>query len=229
MISLSEKITYNLKESDFKMNLAYLRVSDISQNLDRQINTLKRFDIEERFIFIEKASGKNFDRPQYQALKNVIRKGDLLYLDSLDRLGRNYDQIIKEWKEITREIEADIVCLDNTSLFDSRKFKELGDLGKLLEDQFLSLLAYIAEDERKKLLRRQREGIAAAQAKGKHLGRPRINLDALSKEQMRTLNQYYHDWKAKKITGVEFAKRLDLKKNTFYKIIKEHEKIKKAN
>jgi DNA invertase Pin-like site-specific DNA recombinase len=184
---------------------------------------MKALGIEDHFIFVDKQSGKDFDRPQYKAMKSVIRQGDLVYIDALDRLGRNYDEIIKEWKHITREINADIVILENEFLFDSRKFKSMGDMGKLMEDQFLSLLAYVAEQERKKILQRQKEGIAEAKTKGKHLGRPKLNLQTLSKQDRQTLESHYQDWKDKKITGVQFADMLQLKKNSFYKIIKEYE------
>lgn len=108
----------------------------------------------------------------------MIREGDLVYLDALDRLGRNYDGIISEWKYIIREINSDIVCLDNETLFDSRKFKTMGDLGKLLEDQFLSMLAYVAEQERKKNRQRQAEGIEVAKADGVKFGRPKVKIGA---------------------------------------------------
>lgn len=103
-------------------------------------------------------------------MKRIVRQGDVIYLDALDRLGRDYDGIIKEWKEITRDLGADIVVLENASLFDSRKFRETGDIGKLMEDQFLALLAYVAEQERKKMKQRQQEGIAVAKAKGVRFG-----------------------------------------------------------
>lgn len=130
---------------------------------------------------------------------------------------------IQEWKQITREIQADIVVLENETLFDSRKYREMGDIGKLMEDQFLSLLSYVAEQERKKIKQRQAEGIALAKAQGKHLGRPQINLQTLSNEQRQLLASHYPKWKNKEITGVEFMRLLGLKKNTFYKIIKEFE------
>lgn len=126
--------------------LGYVRVSAKDQNAERQILKMRALGIPERYIYIEKASGKDFEREKYQELRNkVLRKGDLLYLDALDRLGRNYDGIISEWKYITRDLEADILVLENELLFDSRKFKSMGDIGKLLEDQFLSMLAYVAE------------------------------------------------------------------------------------
>ena len=144
------------------MIIGYIRVSDKTQNPDRQIEKMKKLGIEDRYIFVDRQSGKDFDRPAYQAMKQIIRSGDLLYLDALDRLGRNYDGIIEEWKEITRNLGVDIVVLEQESLFDSRKFREMGELGKLMEDQFLSLLSYVAEQERNKIRTRQREGIKIA-------------------------------------------------------------------
>ena len=105
-------------------------------------------------------------------MKTVLREGDCLYIDALDRLGRDYDEITSEWKQITRTQKCDIVALDNSALFDSRKFREMGELGRLMEDQFLSLLAYVADSERKKILRRQREGIDTAKKAGVKFGRP---------------------------------------------------------
>lgn len=209
------------------MKIGYIRVSSKDQNENRQLEKMKQLAIEDRFIFIDKQSGANFDRPNYIAMKNIIREGDLVYIDALDRLGRNYDGIIKEWKEITRELGADIIILENETLFDSRKFRDMGDLGKLMEDQFLSLLSYVAEQERKKIRQRQAEGIALAKAQGKHLGRPRIALDTLSKIQVDILKSNYSKWKNKEITGVKFMEMIGLKKNTFYKIIKEYDKKKK--
>lgn len=133
------------------MKIGYARVSAKDQNPERQLKKFRELGIEERYIFIDKQSGKDFNRPQYQGMLLIIREGDLLYLDALDRLGRDYDGIIREWKYITRELNADIVVLENETLFDSRKFRTMGDLGKLMEDQFLSLLSYVAEQERKKI------------------------------------------------------------------------------
>ena len=207
----------------------YIRVSTKDQNIDRQLAKMVELGIQERDIFIDKMSGKNFDRPSYQALKIQLRKGDLVYIDALDRLGRNYDGIITEWKHITREIEADIVVLENETLFDSRKFKAMNTedskLGSLMEDQFLSLLSYVADQERKKILKRQAEGIAEARKAGKHLGRPRLDLSALSKEQREVLEVNYEAWQRKELTGVKFADMLGLKKNSFYKVLREYEQI----
>ena len=205
----------------------YVRVSTTDQNIERQLTKMQELGIAERDIFIDRASGKNFNRPQYQAMKSVIRSGDLIYIDALDRLGRNYDEIIREWKEITRAINADIIVLENETLFDSRKFKAMNTedskIGSLMEDQFLSLLSYVADQERMKLLKRQAEGIAEARKAGKHLGRPKLDLSTLSKEQREMLDANYEAWKRKELTGVKFMEMLGLKKNSFYKIVKEYE------
>lgn len=196
--------------------IGYIRVSSKDQNLDRQKNKLINLGVEERLIFEDKASGKDFNREQYQFMRNqVLRSGDLLYIDSLDRLGRNYDLIISEWKYITREINADIVVLDQESIFDSRKFKQQGDIGKLLEDQMLSLLAYVADTERKKIKQRQAEGIALAKSKGKKFGRPILPFKS-------EYAPIYAKWKAGEITAVEAQKQTNLKRSTFYKLGKEH-------
>jgi DNA invertase Pin-like site-specific DNA recombinase len=205
------------------MNIGYIRVSSIGQNIDRQMQKMKDIGIEDRFIFIDKQSGKDFEREQYKAMKRIIREGDLVYVDALDRLGRDYDGIIKEWKHITRELNADIVVLENETLFDSRKFKSMGDMGRLMEDQFLSLLSYVADQERKKIRQRQAEGIAIAKEQGKHLGRPKMGLDTLTKEQKKALETLYPAWKNGELTAVDFINKLEMKKTTFYKIIKEYE------
>jgi DNA invertase Pin-like site-specific DNA recombinase len=163
----------NNKEGAIYMpkTMGYCRVSSMDQNETRQILKMKSHGIDDRYIFIDKKSGKDFNRLEYQLMKRFCEEGDLIYIDSLDRLGRNYDDIINEWKYITRKINANIVCLDNETLFDSRKFKSMGDIGKLMEDQFLSLLSYVAEQERKKIKQRQAEGIIIAKSRGKYKGR----------------------------------------------------------
>ncbi|OXM82503.1 recombinase family protein [Paenibacillus rigui] len=198
------------------MKLGYVRVSTKEQNTERQLIKMRALGIEERYTFVDKASGKDFDRPKYQALRLMIREGDLLYLDALDRLGRDYDGIISEWKYITREVGADIVVLENESLFDSRKFKTMGDLGKLLEDQFLSMLSYVAEQERKKNKQRQAEGIAVALDSGVKFGRPKQEIS----DEFRAV---YGEWKAGAITATEGMKQLGMKPNTFYRRVKELE------
>ncbi|MCS1352804.1 recombinase family protein [Mechercharimyces sp. CAU 1602] len=204
------------------MKIGYVRVSTRDQNEQRQIKKMLEQGIEERMIFVDKQSGSGFERDGYLAMKRVIREGDIVYVDSLDRLGRNYDAVINEWREITRKLQADIIVLENAALFDSRKFREMGDMGRLMEDQFLSLLSYIADQERKKIRQRQAEGIALAKASGKNLGRPRKNLDSLSKEQRHIIKENYSKWTDKEITSVEFMRKIGLKKNTFYNIMRDY-------
>lgn len=198
------------------MKIGYVRVSTRDQNPDRQIKKLRELGVEERFLFVDRQSGKDFDRPRYQAMRQIIREGDLLLVDSIDRLGRNYDGILKEWKTITREIGADIVALDNETLFDSRKFRAMGDIGKLMEDQFLSLLAYVAEQERKKIKERQREGIILAREKGVRYGRPKRDI---TPEFMNA----YNAWKRGEITGAEAYRQCGFSAPTFYRRVKELE------
>lgn len=198
------------------MKIAYGRVSTKEQNVERQLLKFRELGIEERFVFVDKQSGKDFDRPRYQAMRLMLREGDLVYVDALDRLGRDYDGIIAEWKYITREIGADIVCLDNETLFDSRKFKTMGDFGKVMEDQFLSLLAYVAEQERKKNRSRQAEGIEVARTEGVTFGRPKHEID-------NTFIEVYEAWRSGEFTATEAMRRIGMKKPTFYRRVKEYE------
>ena len=201
------------------MNIAYIRVSSKDQNPGRQLEKIKALGIDERFVFIDKASGRNFVRPEYIAMKRMLREGDLLYIDSLDRLGRNYDGVISEWKEITRKINADIIVLDRENLFDSRKFKSMGNIGKLMEDQFLSLLSYLADEERNKIRARQREGIDLALSEKRPYGRPGLPISD-------TFIAIYNRWKSGEITAIQAMKESGCKKTTWYKLIKKHETAK---
>ncbi|WP_199613866.1 recombinase family protein [Paenibacillus alkalitolerans] len=200
------------------MKLAYGRVSAKDQNPERQLIKFRQLGVDDRYVFVDKQSGKDFERPRYQAMRMMLREGDLVYMDALDRLGRDYDGIVTEWKYITREINADIVCLENEALFDSRKFKTMGDIGKLLEDQFLSMLAYVAEQERKKNRQRQSEGIEVARAAGVRFGRPKQEIDD-------GFIRVYSDWKKGRITATEAMRQLSMKKPTFYRRVKEYEQL----
>ena len=201
------------------MKIGYVRVSSTDQNPERQIEKMRQLGIEDRFLFVDKVSGKDFNRPRYQAMKAIIREGDELYVDSADRLGRNYEGMIAEWKEITRVIGADIIALDN-DMFNSKKFREMGDIGKLLEDQVLSLLAWVAEQEREKIKKRQREGIDLAMAEGRYKGRPKVAVD------MEVFEKFYPEWKAGEITARKFMQELGLKPNTFYRTVQSYEEAK---
>lgn len=198
------------------LDFGYCRVSTKEQNPERQLIKFRELGIGDRFIYQEKISGKDFNRPRYRAMIEMIRKGDLIYLDSLDRLGRDYDGIIKEWKYITRDLEADIVCLDNRDLFDSRKFRQMGNVGKLLEDNLLSTLSYVAAVEREKNLSRQREGIAVAQANGVKFGRPAIQLGD-------EFIRLYEAWKNNEITATAAFTALNMSRSTFYNKVRAYE------
>lgn len=201
-------------------SFGYIRVSSKDQNIDRQLNEMLEIGINERDIFIDKESGKNFNRPQYKALKQCLREGDLLYIKSIDRFGRNSKEIKKEWEIIASEIKADIKVID-MPLLDTTHHKDT--LGTFVSDLVLQVLSFVAQKERENINRRQREGIDSAKAKGKHLGRPRISLESLTDEKKTILKANYEQWKKKEITAVDFMNKLVLKKNTFYKIIKEYE------
>ena len=146
----------------------YVRVSTKEQNLDRQILALREFGIPENMIFQEKQSGKDFERPVYKRLVKKLKPGDTLVIKSIDRLGRNYDEILEQWRIITKEKRADIVVLD-MPLLDTRQGRDL--TGTLIADIVLQLLSYIAQTEREFIRQRQAEGIAAAKARGVQFGR----------------------------------------------------------
>lgn len=192
----------------------YGRVSTSKQMLDRQINLFENLGIKKENIFLDKSTGINFDRSEYNLLKRTIRKGDLIYIDSFDRLGRTYNESIKEWKYFTKEKEANIVILENPELFDSRKFSAYGDYGKVIEDQFLSLWSFIADIEYQKIKRRQAEGIDAAHKKGVKFGRPKKKLP-------NNFDDECKKWVTGEQTAVETFTNLGMSKATFYKIIRE--------
>ena len=191
---------------------AYCRVSSTDQNEDRQVEAMLELGINERDIFIDKCSGKNFDRPQYQALKLQLREGDLLVIKSIDRLGRNYKQICEEWREIVRDIKANIKVVDMPILDTTRTD---GLIGEVISDIVLQLLGYVAEQERAFIKQRQAEGIKLAKEKGKRLGKPPIQYPNNWKD-------IYTIWKSGSITAREAMKRLNLKPTSFYKLTKNY-------
>lgn len=195
------------------IEFGYVRVSSKDQNEARQLDSMYVLGIDERNIHIDKQSGKDFDRPQYQSLKMRLRKGDTLYIHSLDRLGRNKEMILTEWKDITQNIKAHIVVLD-MPLLDTRKHQD--SIGSFVSDLVLQILSWIAEEERTKIKARQAEGIALAKAQGKHLGRPK-SLITLEFEQA------YKQWKVGEITAVGAMKKSNMTKATFYRKVKEYE------
>ena len=183
----------------------YMRVSSADQNEDRQRIELLAWGVPAKNLYMDKLSGKDFNRPQYQLLRRRLRAGDLLVLKSIDRLGRNYRDILEEWRTLTKQIKADVLILD-MPLLDTRKDKDL--LGTLIADIVLQLLSYVAETERANIRQRQAEGIAAARARGVHLGRRARPLP----EEFYPL---YELWRNKKITRRQAAARLGVTVNQF--------------
>ncbi|MFK9119562.1 recombinase family protein [Peribacillus frigoritolerans] len=191
----------------------YIRVSSKDQNEGRQLQAMLENGLNERDIFLDKQSGKNFNRVQYQLLKRMIRKGDVLYIHSLDRFGRNKEEILQEWNDITKNIQADIVVMD-MPLLDTTQFKD--SLGTFIADLVLQILSWMAEEERDRIRKRQREGIDVALQNGVPFGRPKVQV---TKEFI----EVYNRWKAGEVTAVKAMEELGVKKTTFYKLVKEYE------
>lgn len=191
----------------------YIRVSSKEQNEGRQLEAMREIGISERDIYIDKQSGKNFERAQYQLLKRIIRKGDILYIHSLDRFGRNKEEILQEWNDLTKTIEADIVVMD-MPLLDTTQYKD--SLGTFIADLVLQILSWMAEEERERIRKRQREGIDLALKSGVAFGRPRVQATEEFKE-------VYKRWKAGELTAVKAMQLLNVKKTTFYRLAKEYE------
>lgn len=186
---------------------AYARVSARDQNLDRQIEAFTAFGVEKSHIFCDKKSGRDFDRSGYKRMFARLRRGDLLVIKSIDRLGRNYEMIIEEWRAITEKKGADILVLDMPVL-DTRS-KDGGLVGRFISDVVLQVLSFVAENERENMRARQAEGIRCAKARGVRFGRPRR---VYSAEVVAAAEDYI----AKKITLREALERTDMKKSNFY-------------
>ena len=183
----------------------YVRVSTKEQNEYRQFIALREVAVAERNIYMDKQSGKDFDRPQYRKLLQKIKKDDLLYIKSIDRLGRNYEEILLQWRILTKNKGVDIVVLD-MPLLDTRRGKDL--MGTFLSDIVLQVLSFVAENERMNIRQRQAEGIAAAKARGVRFGRPPKPLPS-------GFCSAYQRWKAGKITGTTAAKECGMPLSTF--------------
>lgn len=203
------------------MVYAYIRVSSETQNLERQMQSMLEAGVEERNILSDKKSGKDFERKSYNLLVGtdttapLLREGDLLIVSSIDRLGRNYTEILDQWRKITKEIKCDIKVLD-MPLLDTRSGSESLD-GKFVADLVLQILCYVAEKERLNIKERQRQGIEVAKAQGKHLGRPKMQMPD-------NFEIYYEEWKKGNRTAVETYKTvLKVPKSSFYKMVKMYE------
>ena len=183
----------------------YVRVSTKDQNEDRQLIALHELGLSDKNIYVDKQSGKDFNRPQYQKLLRKLRPGDLLYIKSIDRLGRNYEEIQNQWRVLTKEKGVDI-CIVDMPILDTRRGKDL--LGTFISDLVLQLLSFVAENERTNIKQRQAEGIATAKAKGVRFGRP-------PKPLPENFHSVYQQWKQGAITGTAAAKECGMPLSTF--------------
>jgi DNA invertase Pin-like site-specific DNA recombinase len=195
----------------------YIRVSSIDQNEDRQMIAMSGMDIPPERIFLDKQSGKDFDRPAYQALMEKLRPGDLLYIKSIDRLGRNYEDIQNQWRILTKERGVDVAVID-MPLLDTRNGKDL--MGTFLADIVLQILSFVAQNERETIRKRQAEGIAAARARGVRFGRPIKTLPI-------DFGKLVRRWERGEITIWELLKRTGQAEATFYRRLREYRRRRK--
>ena len=189
----------------------YVRVSSTDQNEDRQMIALYNVGVTDKCIFKDKQSGKNFERPQYKRMIKKLKPGDLLYILSIDRLGRNYEEIQKQWRVLTKDIGVDI-CVIDMPLLDTRNGKDL--MGTFIADLVLQILSFVAQSERENIKKRQAEGIAAAKARGVHFGRPSVAVPD-DFEKLVVL------WEKKQISLDEVLKRCNMSESTFYRRLRE--------
>ncbi|MBQ6398326.1 MAG: recombinase family protein [Oscillospiraceae bacterium] len=195
------------------MNIfGYVRVSSTDQNEDRQMLAMQEKSVPEKNIYVDKQSGKDFNRPQYQKLMKKLKPGDLLYILSIDRLGRNYEEIQRQWRVLTKDIGIDI-CVIDMPLLDTRNGKDL--MGTFIADLVLQILSFVAENERANIKKRQAEGIAAAKLKGVRFGRPEISPPD-------NFSEIVAAWEAKKIPFAEAIRQCGMSEATFYRRLREY-------
>ena len=190
----------------------YIRVSTKEQNEDQQRIAMEEAGVPERNVYMDKQSGKDFNRPQYKKLLRKMKKDDLLYIKSIDRLGRNYEEILQQWRYLTKDKGIDIVVLD-MPLLDTRRGKDL--MGTFLSDIVLQVLSFVAENERTNIRQRQAEGIAAAKARGVRFGRPEKEIPA-------GFGEIVAAWEQKQLPISEVLTRCDMSEATFYRRLREH-------
>lgn len=190
----------------------YVRVSSTDQNEERQLVALREKGVDVNNIFIDKQSGKDFDRPQYKKMVQKLKSGDLLYILSIDRLGRNYEEIQRQWIVLTKEKGIDI-CVIDMPLLDTRQGKDL--MGTFIADLVLQILSFVAQNERENIRKRQEEGIAAAKAKGVKFGRP-------EKQAPADFAKLVANWEKKKISLSEILEQCNMSAATFYRRLREY-------
>ena len=194
----------------------YIRVSSTDQNEDRQVIAMQSKQIPPKNIYIDKQSGKDFERPKYKKLLKKLKPGDLLYILSIDRLGRNYEEIQNQWRFLTKDIGIDI-CVIDMPVLDTRTYKDL--LGTFISDLVLQILSFVAQNERENIRKRQAEGIAAAKLKGVKFGRPIIQPPT-------DFPQIVKEFEKQKITLDEALQKCNMSKSTFYRRLREYNLIK---
>lgn len=193
----------------------YVRVSSTDQNEDRQMIAFQSVEIPKGNIYMDKQSGKNFDRPNYKRMVRRLRRGDLLYVLSIDRLGRNYKEIQEQWRLLTQDKGVD-VCVMDMPLLDTRQGKDL--MGTFIADLVLQILSFVAQNERENIRKRQAEGIAAAKARGVRFGRPEIKVPE-------NFPQLVQAWEQKKVPLTEVLAACNMSESTFYRRLREYKSI----
>ena len=194
----------------------YVRVSSIDQNEDRQLIVMDENNVPNKNVYIDKQSGKDFERPQYKKLVRKLKPGDLLYILSIDRLGRNYEDIQKQWRILTKDIGIDI-CVIDMPLLDTRNGKDL--MGTFIADLVLQILSFVAQSERENIKKRQAQGIAAAKAKGVKFGRP-------EKDVPDDFGKIIKAWEQKRLPFTEVLKLCNMSEATFYRRLREYRLVK---
>ena len=195
----------------------YVRVSSIDQNEGRQLIAMDENKVPKRNVYVDKQSGKDFERPQYKKLVKKLKQGYLLYILSIDRLGRNYEDIQKQWRILTKDIGIDI-CVIDMPLLDTRNGKDL--MGTFIADLVLQILSFVAQSERENIKKRQAQGITAAKAKGVKFGRPEIPTPE-------GFDEHIEKWESGEITTSDVLKLTKLSKSTFYRKVREYNLVKK--
>ena len=190
----------------------YVRVSSKDQNEERQMVAMKQAGVSDQNIFVDKQSGKSFDRPEYLKLKERLKEGDLVYILSIDRLGRNYEEIQNQWRILTKEIKVDI-CVIDMPLLDTRNGKDL--MGTFIADLVLQILSFVADNERTNIRKRQEQGIAAAKANGVRFGRPETPVPD-------NFGEIVKKWEKGKLKFAEAIKECNMSQATFYRRLREY-------
>lgn len=197
----------------------YVRVSSLDQNEDRQLVALQEIHVPTKNIYIDKQSGKDFNRPNYKKMIRKLKAGDLLYIHSIDRLGRNYEEIQNQWRFLTKEVGIDVCVLD-MPLLDTRNGKDL--MGTFIADLVLQILSFVAKNERENIKKRQAEGIAAAKAKGVKFGRP-------EKKVPTNFEKMIAEWEKKRLPLSEILRQCNMSEATFYRRLREYRMFQSCN